>query len=241
MKRAIAFIIFVTLISCKNINQDRASIQTVDILNKSTFFQIDTLNHIPDIIRPIIAGKARNLYRVDFTGDGKLDFIYQFEPAIKVDSADFLEYWITSEISVVKKLKKFEMIEYTWFSNIDNDPEPEIISASGHEDGIDYALYDQDLVSGKDQLLFYFNPVIIENDKFYWGYPGDITSLILRNSGSNIHLKASGDHDIIRDDNTTTPSTKKLPAIFFYGHATQPEVKVENLRDIHWVTLSDLK
>lgn len=204
---------------------------------------MDTLKQVPGDLQTLIKGKITRAFKVDFNGDSKPDFICQYEPIEKPDSADFLEDWITSDKQLLKTEKKYSMdFDFQWFVNLDKDPEPEIFSATGYEDGIDYAFYDQDLKTGKNNLLFYFNPVILENGKHYWGYPWDITDLILKTDLNKISLQASVDNDIERDGNISIPDTsKQFPAIFFKGHSTQPNMKVEAIRNIKWSTLDELK
>lgn len=212
-------------------------------ITKKAFLKIDTLNQIPNDLTLLIKGQIKKVIQVDFNGDGKLDFICQYEPTTKMGNADFLQDWITSDQLIVKTEKKYLMdIDYTWFVNIDSDPEPEIFSATGYEDGIDYAFYDQDFKLGKDKLLFYFHPVIIENKKHYWGYPWDISDIILKTDSSKIYIKSSVDNDIERDGNIIiADSTKTIPVIFFYGHSTQPDIKVGKIRNIKWSTIDTFK
>lgn len=221
---------------------DKRSLDGLTV-TQTSFLKIDTLKQIPNEITSLIKGQIKRVLQVDFNGDGKPDFICQYEPTIKVDNADFLQDWVTSEKIIVKTERKYSMdFDYSWFVNIDNDPEPEIFLASGYEDGIDYAFYDQDLKTGKNNLLFYFNPVIIENNKHYWGYPWDISDIIIKSDSSKIYIKSSVDNDMERDGNITIPdTTKKIPAIFFYGHSTQKDLKVGEIRNIKWTTIDELK
>jgi hypothetical protein len=90
--------------------------------------------------------------------------------------------------------------------------------------------------------LAYVNPVIRENDKTYWGYPWDISDMMLKKEGNAVYVWASFDHDIVRDGEITTPDpTKKFPAVFFYGHSTQPNIKVGQIRNPGWVLLENLR
>lgn len=238
-----------TIFSCDNPKGNGSSTtlnsNTVDSLEltSTAFFKMDTLKQVPSDIQTLIKGKVTRVFKVDFDGDGKLDFICQYEPVTNIDKADFLEDWITSDKNLFKRVKKYSMdFDFFWFVNLDNDPEPEIFTATGYEDGIDYAFYDQDLKTSQDKLLFYFNPVILENGKHYWGYPWDITDLILKSDSKNIYIQSSVDNDIERDGNITIPdTTKPFPAIFFKGHSTQPDMKVEAIRNIKWTTLDELK
>lgn len=52
-------------------------------------------------------------------------------------------------------------IQYRFFMNLDNDLELEVFYATGYEDGIDYYFKDLDLIHGSENLIFYFNPIII--------------------------------------------------------------------------------
>ncbi|MDI9868938.1 hypothetical protein [Flectobacillus roseus] len=247
----ITFLVYMglTIFSCDNPKENGFSTtlnsNTVDSLEliSTAFFKMDTLKQVPSYIQPLIKGKVTRVFKVDFDGDGKLDFICQYKPVTNIDKADFLEDWITSDKRLFKRLKKYSMdFDFFWFVNLDKDPEPEIFTATGYEDGIDYAFYDQDLKTLQDNLLFYFNPIIIENSKHYWGYPWDITDLILKYDSQNIYLQSSVDNDIERDGNITIPdTTKQFPAIFFKGHSTQSDMKVEAIRNIKWSTLDELK
>ena len=206
------------------------------------FFTMDTLNVIPNEIKGLPAGTLRRGFKVDFNGDGKKDFIFEIISSDSKTPAN-IEYWITSEFVIVKKMKKYgQGYDYFWFINLDSDIEPEIFRANGYEDGIDYAIYDHDLKTGKENVVFYLNPVIIENGKTYWGYPWDISDMIIKNENEKIFLKASVDHDIERDGEITIPDpSKKFPVIFFYGHSTQPNINVGQIRNTNWMLIEDLR
>lgn len=238
---------FFTVFSCGNsnsslTNQNQGVKGSLDVI-ENDFFNIDTLKQIPNNLQVLIKGEIIRVLKVDFNGDDKSDFICQYKPIANSDNADYLEDWITSDNKIFKTEKKYFMdFDFLWFVNLDNDSEPEIFSATGYEDGIDYAFYDQNLKTGNNSLLFYFNPVILENGKHYWGYPWDIKDIILKRDSTNVYIKSSIDNDIERDGNITIPKTnKQFPAIFFTGHSTQPNIKVEDVRNIKWMTLDELK
>lgn len=205
------------------------------------FISMDTIKNIPPPIKQLISGKIIKSFLVDFTGDNKKDYICQIGSNDQTQSY-FTEYWISSEFKTLKMVKKYEMdFNYFWLVNIDNDKEPEIFSATGYEDGIDYAFYDQDLIKGKDSILFYFNPVIIEEEKRYWGYPWDISNIIIKIEGNKIYLKSSTEHDINNDGEITIPKDQnQLPVIFFIGDSTQPDVSIADIRKINFKTLNEL-
>ena len=235
------------IISCGNsnsslINQNQEVKESIDII-KNGFCKIDTLKQIPNNLQVLINGKIIRVLKVDFNGDHKSDFICQYKSFANSENTDFIEAWITSDYKIFKTEKKYSMdFDFIWFVNLDNDSEPEIFSATGYEDGIDYAFYDQNLKTGNNSLLFYFNPVIIEDGKNYWGYPWDIKDIILKRDSTNIYIKSSIDNVIERDGNLTIDDTnKQFPVIFFTGHSTQPNIKVEGIRNIKWMPLVELK
>jgi hypothetical protein len=203
---------------------------------------MDTLGAIPNEVSGLINGTLKKGFRVDFNGDGTKDFILEIIPNDQKMSAS-IEYWLTSDLTIIAKKNKYvQDYDFFWFINLDKDVEPEIFRAIGYEDGIDYAIYDHNPVTGKETLLTYVNPVIRENDKTYWGYPWDISDMMLKKEGNVVFLWASFDHDIVREGEITVPDpTKKFPAVFFYGHTTQPNIRVGQIRNPGWVLLENLR
>jgi len=132
--------------------------------------------------------------------------------------------------------------DFFWFINIDNDPEPEILNASGYSDGIDYWFSDQNIKTGIDEILFYFSPIIVEPNKTYWGYPWDITGLTIKTENAHTKLKCSLDHTISRDDEYTLPEwQKQLPVIVFQGRPTQPDLQTTIIKNYQWLTKKEIK
>ncbi|MEO9534424.1 MAG: hypothetical protein ABJG68_00170 [Crocinitomicaceae bacterium] len=205
------------------------------------FITIDTLTTIPTELTDKLNGQISSVVTVDFTGDSKLDYLVTMASEDK-HNYEYLEYWITSEFELFKKKKKFnDGIQYYHFVNLDRDPEPEIFSAFGYEDGIDYGFFDLDLKLGKEELIFYFNPVIIEGNKYHWGYPWDIANLLTRNSNGTIQIQSSIEHTIVRDGNITFPEDQPFfPVIFFSGHSTQP-YELTEIESRTWLTIEQLK
>lgn len=77
---------------------------------------------------------------MDFSGDKIIDFIV----TTKLDKEEYkiCEYWITSENNLIRIYESYQDgIKIRKIINLDNDPEMEVISAYGYEDGIDWILY----------------------------------------------------------------------------------------------------
>jgi len=205
------------------------------------FIEMDTISSNTEL-RKIVASEIEKTIMVDFTGDGQKDYICQ--TAFKENQEPVIfEYWISSDFKIIiKKQKWIDEYSFYRFVNIDSDPEPELFSASGFPEGIDYCFIDLDLNNGTEDTLFYFNPVIIENDEMYWGYPWDISDIIIRNEKNIIELKTSIDHKIERDGEITIPQNQTIfPAIFFKGHSTQPRVQVGEIKKIEWMNTEEIK
>ncbi|MEM6264127.1 MAG: hypothetical protein AAGI38_16550, partial [Bacteroidota bacterium] len=132
--------------------------------------------------------------------------------------------------------------DFFQFVNLDDDPELEMYCGSGYADGIDYALYDLDLEAGQMEILFYFNPVIIQDESNFWGYPWDTEGIITSVEAGKVRVYFSVDHDIQREGEITIPENQEiLPVIFLLGNSTQPEIEVAEIRNSTWKTLKDVK
>jgi len=204
------------------------------------FIEMDTIE-TPNELLVMFSGHSYRTIHVDFNGDGNKDYICQ--PDLRDNPIEpYQEIWIDSDFKKVKTIDKYlEDYNYFWFVNIDSDPEPEIFSATGYSDGIDYCFIDQDLETGKDSILFYFNPVILDNDKKYWGYPWDITDLIILNDKGLLKVRCSLDHEITRNGEITRPDWQSIfPVICFKGHSTQPNIKVGQINSMEWLEIIEI-
>lgn len=201
----------------------------------------DTLDVIPTELSEKLNGQINSVVEIDFTGDGSKDYLVTMASK-DIHGYEYLEYWITSDFGIFKRKKKFnDGIQFFQFVNLDQDPELEIYSAFGYEDGIDYGFFDLDMKLGKEDLIFYFNPVIIEDGKYHWGYPRDIKDLIIKDVNGTILIHSSVEHSIIRDGIITYPKDQPVfPVIFFSGHSEQP-YEVTEIKSKTWLTLQQLK
>ncbi|SHL32275.1 hypothetical protein [Flavobacterium chilense] len=194
---------------------------------------------VTDQLAKFIEEKIENVEAIDFTGDNIPDYICQ----AKVDSLGIgNEYWVSSDYKTIRKAKHYtDGFYYRWFINLDSDPEPEMFEAVGDEEGANYTITDLNLLTGKISTLLYINPVIIENQKKYWGYPWDIKNIKARTNGTVTELFCSLNHQIIRDGNEENDpkSQKQMPVLFFTGHHTQ-ESGHETIKKEQWLTLKEI-
>jgi hypothetical protein len=218
----------------------------VEGVGGQTIMQTPRLVNTPPQISNSISEKILETYAIDFDGDDELDFLVYIKNETSDEPIAF-ELWYASSFKLVKRVPKYiSDYDYKWFINLDDDPEPEIISAYGFTDGVDYSIYDQNLAKGSDILLFRFNPVLIDSSnkqkEYYWGYPWDVTNIITRVENEVIRIRSSVNHDIIRDAYINIPKWQQtLPVIFFEGKTTQPDIEVEAIRKVRWLTLKEIE
>jgi len=203
------------------------------------FVTMDTLESVPDKLRAVIKDEIKTVIQIDFNGDTYGDFIVQ---CATNEEIKFKEYWVTSELVIwMTRLRYHVGIEYFNFINVDNDPEPEVYTAFGYEDGIDYALYDLDLNAGTENLLFFLNPIIRTGENHYWGYHWDIMNMLVKIVDGEVKILSATDHDIIRDGVITIPDDQLiLPCIFFTGKSTQLDIEIGEIRNMKWSTLEEI-
>jgi hypothetical protein len=207
----------------------------------NTFIIPDTILEYPIEINKMVTDSIVTVRTIDLDGDGIKDYIINTSPN-KEKWFDQTEFWVTSCFSLILKRKHW-MGGYSFFRfvNLDDDPELEAYSAYGYEDGIDYSIFDLNLKKGKLNRLFYFNPVIVDNEKNYWGYPWDTEEVMIKFDNGQLKIYTSLDHDIVRDGNITIPKKQKIfPALFFKGTTTQPASKMKGMKNMKWYTLEEI-
>ncbi len=138
------------------------------------------LNNYPTKIKNLYGNKKIHVYSIDLDSDGKNDYI------IHEDNA-FNTCFAKSDFSIIgcERLGYGDGFRYYWFINIDGDPMLELISLAGDEDSSDYYIYRFDKKTWKMNKRIKIAPVIFSKSEhykgIYWGYPWDITGLIISN------------------------------------------------------------
>ena len=189
---------------------------------------------------------------IDFNGDNKLDYFVLFRnPSWHSSSTKpfAFELWYTSSFKVVKRVQISVVLDYDfrWFINLDNDPEPEIVSARGFSDGVTYAISDQNPSDWSEKLTFSFNPILIDPtdpwEVHYWGYTKDITNIMTKNDGGLIKIRCSFEHKVYRDSEHYVPDWQQqhqLPVIFFTGKPKKRYRKDYRIRKIQWLSFQEI-
>jgi hypothetical protein len=249
MKNRTSIVLFalIVMISCNTKSENENSTKkeiapkvTDSILDKQK--DIDSTKEKKEDIKELankVNLKIESVEKIDFDGDGTKDFICK---GIVNQQGLQNEYWIDSNFKIVKnKLVSIYGRLYRQYINLDEDKEPEIFEVDVYDDGADYVILDQNLKTGKDKIVMYYNPVIIENNNYYWGYPWDVTSIMSKEENGQVKLYCSLNHNIERDGNEESypKHQKQMPVIFFNGKHTQEgnEKKISNLK---WLTLQEI-
>ena len=199
----------------------------------------DTLTIIPKNIVGAIQGDIKEVLSIDLDGNGQKDFIVVVETE---ERYKYEQYWFSSDLELWLKQVRYEVgIEYIWFVNLDDDPTLEIFYATGYEDGIDYCFSDFDLSNGQETVMFYFDPIIIENEKMYWGYPWDITDIKMsQEKGTKIYVSLNHDIDRFEAQIKRPENQPQFPVVFFSGHSTQPYDQSEKIRNPVWQSIESV-
>ncbi len=212
--------------------------------NKKSLLKYDTNFIIPKKIptpkklEKLLSLKILKTEIIDFNGDGKLDFLCKVEKDIS-NGKMIEEYWITSDEKILRKKELSLEYDYKWFINLDDDKELELIKAQGESEGISYGVYNLDFSLQNDSVLFYFNPIIEKENKYYWGYPWEIKDILCEVKDQK-KVKISLNHNIERDGVILRlGKQKKLPVLVFTGE-TQKEFEIKNITSFQFIEIEKL-
>ncbi|BCT93013.1 hypothetical protein LYSHEL_20360 [Lysobacter helvus] len=110
-----------------------------------------------------------------------------------------------------------------------SDPSLRFI-AIGHEAGIEYAFHRKQ-ANGGYRYLVRVHPVLRDASKHqtdFWGYPWDIHDIAVGADGA---VLATFSHALVDDGEVYSEAwQKRIPAVLFTGHTTQPHMTVPKLR-----------
>jgi hypothetical protein len=204
----------------------------------------------PATIRQLISGTVLSAKRIDFDGDTKPDLLVLVEgtkPPGEEHAVD-TEIWVTADFKIVRRAQRFRSggYDYRWFVNLDDEPTPELITASGYEDGIDYSIERLDPVTFRQSVVLRFHPVIVQlrgrERTLFWGYPWDLRHALVRRRGGRVELLSMLDHTLTRESESvpaSLPWQRRMPVVFFTGAPTQPG-ELDVVGAAEWLTLAEL-
>ncbi|SLJ84283.1 hypothetical protein [Psychrobacter sp. DAB_AL43B] len=147
--------------------------------------------------------------REDFDNNLIDDYIYL---AYSEELSDFREFWVQDNGQLFLTLSDLPSQNHHLFIDVDNDNQKELISIRGYEDGSDAQIAKINFNKKSLDTLFYFNPIIYSNDKYYWGYAWDIDSLIINNQKEIYSSYTYIERD---DDYAMAENQVNLPILIF--------------------------
>ena len=188
----------------------------------------------PDLEK-LAASPIQRVESVDFTGDGVADRILSVDADVDVPGRTYTtrELWVRSDGALLRSTLLFRTpIWERWFVNLDRDPEPELLTASGYEDGVDFELEDQTQELRAQEGLFRFVPVFrVEGEKPHAvGHSGNLDGARVAGSASDAELSCSFDYaeGLLDEAGVAGPPThpqRLLPIVFFESDTVAGEAR----------------
>lgn len=177
---------------------------------------------------------VEKIIREDFNNNLIDDYIYL---AYSEELSDFREFWVQDNGQLFLTLSNLPSQNNHFFIDVDNDNQKELISIRGYEDGSDAQIAKINFDKKSLNTLFYFNPIIYSNDKYYWGYSWNIDSLIINNQKE---IYSSYTHIERDDDYAMAENQVNLPTLIFSPNEIfDPFIEIE-IRDAKYRSLKDI-
>lgn len=247
MKTQIISLLFLTVLifSCKanNIKQgylvQKKPVDQSAPASESTYLKKMRKIEIPQKIKNLIKEEVYLAYTVDFTGDGVLDFICRVEVIDATDNP-IKEYWISSDLNILKEQRGYPDSRILGFLNIDKDPELEYIRINGEETEVDLVMCDQK--NWKEKELFYLYPIIQFDGAYYWGFPHLIEDIMYKQQDSTVLFEYTLNHAIVVDDREQILPVwqRRMPALIFKGNQAG-NFEIKDLRNLQFIRIEELR
>lgn len=151
---------------------------------------------------------------------------------------EYNEYWFSNneEIKLIDKF--YSESNKKWFVNIDDDPELEMVKIISDEGSINCAFYNVDTQNLKSNVVFNFDPVILKDDKRYWGYANDISDIILKDKKLLTTIE-NGIPDY--EEKRMSKNQKKTPIIYFSSDKKDLDIIEEKIENFEFMSIDEIK
>ncbi|WP_134151057.1 hypothetical protein [Flavobacterium sp. 270] len=152
-------------------------------------------------------------------------------------TGEYNEYWFSNE--EIKLINKFySESNKKWFVNIDDDPELEMLKINEEDTYTDCAFYDINVKDLKANIIFNIQPVILRDDKKYWGYSADIEDIILKDK----KLLTTIENNIPDyEEKKMNLNQKKLPIIYFKSDKKELDILEEKTGTYEFMNTLEIK
>ncbi|MNX20845.1 hypothetical protein D3C86_507970 [compost metagenome] len=153
-------------------------------------------------------------------------------------TGEYNEYWFSNEEKIKQVNKFYSESNKKWFVNIDDDPELEMVKIITEEGSVDCAFYNINLDNLKPNIIFNFDPIILKNEKKYWGYSGDIDDIILKDK----KLLVTVENNIPDyEEKKMSANQKKLPIIYFESIKNDLNIFEEKTGNFNFMSVNEIK
>ncbi|WP_337966769.1 hypothetical protein [uncultured Flavobacterium sp.] len=151
---------------------------------------------------------------------------------------EYNEYWFLNDDEIKLVNKFYSESNKKWFLNIDEDPELEMLKIISEEGSVDCAFYNINTQNLKSNVIFNFDPIILKEDKKYWGYSGDINDIILKD---NKLLTTIENNIPDYEEKKMSLNQKKLPIIYFDSGKKDLDILEEKIGNFAYMSIKEIK
>ena len=150
------------------------------------------VDRVPAVIAKRFPGKPLRVYEIDLDSDGRPDFIVEEGPPAPATCR-------TCFVDSAGRVRSCapgggDGFAYYWFAQLDGDPMLELFAMEGDEDSSDYRIQKLDPKSWQRRDIVRIDPILFHDNggrQWFWGYPWDISDLVLTRRGGRILLRAA--------------------------------------------------
>lgn len=180
------------------------------------------LDAIPDAIARTFTGRTLRVYEIDLDSDGRPDHVVEEGPAAP---QTFRRCFVDADGKVRSCARAGgDGFAYYWFAQLDRDPMLELFAMQGDDDSSDYRIEKLDPRTWERRIIVKIDPVLLDSaarGEAYWGYPWDVTDLVLERRAGTPMLRAAprGTADLYRESDVEPLNV----TVFFIGTPTQGE------------------
>lgn len=200
------------------------------------------LDRVPDAIAKRFTGRPLRVFEIDVDSDGRPDHVVEEGPP----SPESFRWCFVDSAGRVRHCANGggDGFVYRWFAQLDGDRMLELFSMQGDEDYSDYRIQKLDPETWAPRDLVRIDPVLLgDHGKSFWGYPWDVSDLVLERRGGKILLRAAPPGLLRRNLEEAEDEGPARVVVLFTGTPTQegpPEGFAAAVKASRLVSLDEL-